>query len=158
MTPGFSNLEPALTENETFEMLRTCVGGVFGLPPADAPDKGKDDEVLDPNQREVREEHARMDTHTHLHSRTNTHPTCIRTRTHSTHRTSSTDTVLFRCRCASSETDVSRGASSLQALYSDTQQALQQLLRSALSREPTPDGLQGIFKVRQEGRQEPLPD
>ncbi|XP_062320743.1 maestro heat-like repeat-containing protein family member 1 isoform X1 [Osmerus eperlanus] len=78
------NLEPALTENETFEMLRTCVGGVFGLPPVDAPDKGKDDEVLDLKQRE--------------------------------------------------------------ALYLDTYQALHQLLRSALSKEPTPDGLQGIFK------------
>ena len=66
MTPGFSNLEPALTENETFEMLRTCVGGVFGLPPADAPDKGKDDEVLDPKQREVREGHTGARTPTQI--------------------------------------------------------------------------------------------
>ena len=43
-----------------------------------------------------------------------------------------------------------------QTLYSDTYQALHQLLRSALSREPTPDGLQGIFKVRQEGRRDPV--
>lgn len=78
------NLEPALTENESFEMLRTCVNGVFILPPVDTPDKGKDDEVLDFKQRE--------------------------------------------------------------ALYSATYGALYELLRSTLSRDPTPDGLQGIFK------------
>ncbi|XP_062395570.1 maestro heat-like repeat-containing protein family member 1 isoform X2 [Sardina pilchardus] len=47
------NLDPALTENENFELLRTCVSSVYCLPAVDAPDKGKDDEVLDPQQREV---------------------------------------------------------------------------------------------------------
>uniref|UniRef100_A0A4W5KCP0 Maestro heat-like repeat family member 1 n=1 Tax=Hucho hucho TaxID=62062 RepID=A0A4W5KCP0_9TELE len=49
------NLEPALTENENFEMLRTCLNGVYGLPPVNTPDKdrGKDEEALEPQQREV---------------------------------------------------------------------------------------------------------
>uniref|UniRef100_A0A8K9XAZ7 Maestro heat-like repeat family member 1 n=1 Tax=Oncorhynchus mykiss TaxID=8022 RepID=A0A8K9XAZ7_ONCMY len=48
------NLEPALTENENFDMLRTCLNGVYGLPPVNTPDKdrGKDEEVLEPQQRE----------------------------------------------------------------------------------------------------------
>eukprot|EP00063_Salmo_salar_P029281 XP_014004116.1 PREDICTED: maestro heat-like repeat-containing protein family member 1 [Salmo salar] len=49
------NLEPALTENENFDMLRTCLNGVYGLPPVNTPDKdrGKDEEVLEPQQREA---------------------------------------------------------------------------------------------------------
>ncbi|KAL0985276.1 hypothetical protein UPYG_G00154880 [Umbra pygmaea] len=54
------NLEPALTENEIFDMLQTCVNGVFRLPPVDTPDKdrGKDDELLDPKLREELYEHT----------------------------------------------------------------------------------------------------
>ncbi|XP_071252235.1 maestro heat-like repeat-containing protein family member 1 isoform X3 [Salvelinus alpinus] len=80
------NLEPALTENENFDMLRTCLNGVYGLPPVNTPDKdrGKDEEVLEPQQRE--------------------------------------------------------------ALYKDTFDALQELLRNILSRDLSPDGLQSVFK------------
>ncbi|KAK6327014.1 hypothetical protein J4Q44_G00026590 [Coregonus suidteri] len=80
------NLEPALTENDNFEMLRTCLNGVYGLPPLDTPDKdrGKDEEVLEPKQRE--------------------------------------------------------------ALYKDTFNALQELLRNILARDLSPDGLQSVFK------------
>ncbi|XP_006635903.2 maestro heat-like repeat-containing protein family member 1 isoform X1 [Lepisosteus oculatus] len=46
------NLEPALTENENFDMLRTCLNSVFGLPPVDA-DRGKDEEADDLQQREA---------------------------------------------------------------------------------------------------------
>ncbi|CDQ98946.1 unnamed protein product, partial [Oncorhynchus mykiss] len=81
-----SNLEPALTENENFDMLRTCLNGVYGLPPVNTPDKdrGKDEEVLEPQQRE--------------------------------------------------------------ALYKDTFNALQELLRNILARDLSPDGLQSVFK------------
>ncbi|XP_036821789.1 maestro heat-like repeat-containing protein family member 1 isoform X2 [Oncorhynchus mykiss] len=80
------NLEPALTENENFDMLRTCLNGVYGLPPVNTPDKdrGKDEEVLEPQQRE--------------------------------------------------------------ALYKDTFNALQELLRNILARDLNPDGLQSVFK------------
>ncbi|XP_055780682.1 maestro heat-like repeat-containing protein family member 1 isoform X2 [Salvelinus fontinalis] len=80
------NLEPALTENENFDMLRTCLNGVYGLPPVNTRDKdrGKDEEVLEPQQRE--------------------------------------------------------------ALYKDTFDALQELLRNILSRDLSPDGLQSVFK------------
>ncbi|XP_070989587.1 maestro heat-like repeat-containing protein family member 1 isoform X3 [Oncorhynchus clarkii lewisi] len=80
------NLEPALTENENFDMLRTCLNGVYGLPPVNTPDKdrGKDEEVLEPQQRE--------------------------------------------------------------ALYKDTFNALQELLRNILARDLSPDGLQSVFK------------
>lgn len=37
---------------------------------------------------------------------------------------------------------------SLQALYKDTLAALQELLKSVLAKDPTPDGLQNIFKVK----------
>ncbi|CAB1334802.1 unnamed protein product, partial [Coregonus sp. 'balchen'] len=75
-----------LTENDNFEMLRTCLNGVYGLPPLDTPDKdrGKDEEVLEPKQRE--------------------------------------------------------------ALYKDTFNALQELLRNILARDLSPDGLQSVFK------------
>lgn len=36
---------------------------------------------------------------------------------------------------------------SLQALYKDTLAALQELLKSVLAKDPTPDGLQNVFKV-----------
>jgi len=36
----------------------------------------------------------------------------------------------------------------LQALYKDTSAALQELLRSVLAKDPTPDGLQRVFKVK----------
>lgn len=35
-----------------------------------------------------------------------------------------------------------------QELYKDTLAALQELLKSVLARDPTPDGLQSVFKVR----------
>ncbi|XP_051999976.1 maestro heat-like repeat-containing protein family member 1 isoform X2 [Xyrauchen texanus] len=47
------NLDPPLTENENFDLLKTCLNGVYGLPTADTPDKGKDEEALDPKQREA---------------------------------------------------------------------------------------------------------
>ncbi|XP_043116564.1 maestro heat-like repeat-containing protein family member 1 [Puntigrus tetrazona] len=78
------NLDPPLTENENFDLLKTCLNGVYGLPSVDAPDKAKDEEALDPQQREV--------------------------------------------------------------LYSDTFNALHELLRNVLARDLSPDGLQSVFK------------
>ncbi|KAF6714412.1 Maestro heat-like repeat-containing protein family member 1 [Oryzias melastigma] len=78
-------LEPALTENESFDLLKVCVNSVFSLPPeTHTPEKIKDEDLLDPKQR--------------------------------------------------------------QALYKDTLAALQELLKSVLARDPTPDGLQNVFK------------
>ncbi|XP_061112015.1 maestro heat-like repeat-containing protein family member 1 [Conger conger] len=47
------NLEPALTENEKSDMLRTCLNSTFGLPPMEEPDRGKDGQALDPRARET---------------------------------------------------------------------------------------------------------
>ncbi|XP_041962834.1 maestro heat-like repeat-containing protein family member 1 isoform X1 [Alosa sapidissima] len=47
------NLDPVLTEVDNFDILRTCMNSVYCLPPLDTPDKGKEDEALDPQQREV---------------------------------------------------------------------------------------------------------
>ncbi|XP_033836281.1 maestro heat-like repeat-containing protein family member 1 isoform X2 [Periophthalmus magnuspinnatus] len=78
-------LDPALSENETFDLLKVCVNSVFSLPPeTHTPEKVKEEETLDPKQK--------------------------------------------------------------QTLYKDTLAALQDLLRSVLSRDPTPDGLQSVFK------------
>ncbi|XP_011483379.1 maestro heat-like repeat-containing protein family member 1 isoform X1 [Oryzias latipes] len=78
-------LEPALTENESFDLLKVCVNSVFSLPPeTHTPEKIKEEDFLDPKQR--------------------------------------------------------------QALYKDTLAALQELLKSVLARDPTPDGLQNVFK------------
>uniref|UniRef100_A0A3B4BDL5 Uncharacterized protein n=1 Tax=Periophthalmus magnuspinnatus TaxID=409849 RepID=A0A3B4BDL5_9GOBI len=79
-------LDPALSENETFDLLKVCVNSVFSLPPeTHTPEKVKEEEILDPKQKQ-------------------------------------------------------------QTLYKDTLAALQDLLRSVLSRDPTPDGLQSVFK------------
>ncbi|XP_036439698.1 maestro heat-like repeat-containing protein family member 1 isoform X1 [Colossoma macropomum] len=47
------NLDPPLTENENFDMLKTCINGVYGLPTLEAVEKAKDEEALDPQQRET---------------------------------------------------------------------------------------------------------
>ncbi|XP_018618550.2 maestro heat-like repeat-containing protein family member 1 isoform X3 [Scleropages formosus] len=47
------NLDPVLTENENFDMLRTCLNSAYGLPPAEVVEGNKEDEVLDPQQREA---------------------------------------------------------------------------------------------------------
>lgn len=47
------NLEPPLNENENFDMLKTCINGVYGLPTVEVMEKGKEEEVLDPQEREV---------------------------------------------------------------------------------------------------------
>ncbi|XP_054898054.1 maestro heat-like repeat-containing protein family member 1 isoform X1 [Poeciliopsis prolifica] len=79
------SLDPPLSENESFDLLKVCVNGVFSLPPdTHTPEKTKDEEILDPKQRKV--------------------------------------------------------------LYKDTLAALQELLRSILARDPSPDGFQSIFK------------
>ncbi|XP_034468232.1 maestro heat-like repeat-containing protein family member 1 isoform X1 [Hippoglossus hippoglossus] len=78
-------LDPALSENESFDLLKICVNSVFSLPPeTQTPEKIKEDEVLDPKKRK--------------------------------------------------------------ALHRDTLAALQELLRSVLAKDPTPDGLQNVFK------------
>ncbi|KAI2655146.1 Maestro heat-like repeat-containing protein family member 1 [Labeo rohita] len=84
LTQACRNLDPLLTENENFDLLKTCLNGVYGLPTVDTPDKAKDEEALDPQQREV--------------------------------------------------------------LYSDTFNALHELLRNVLARDLSPDGLQSVFK------------
>ncbi|XP_066539071.1 maestro heat-like repeat-containing protein family member 1 isoform X3 [Hoplias malabaricus] len=47
------NLDPSLTENENFDMLKACLNGVYGLPPLESTEKVKDEEALDPQQREA---------------------------------------------------------------------------------------------------------
>ncbi|XP_056141693.1 maestro heat-like repeat-containing protein family member 1 [Lampris incognitus] len=78
-------LDPPLSENENFDLLKVCVSSVFSLPAeTHTPEKTKEEETLDPKQR--------------------------------------------------------------QALYQDTLAALQELLKRVLAKDPTPDGLQSIFK------------
>ncbi|KAM9723202.1 maestro heat-like repeat-containing protein family member 1 isoform 1-T1 [Menidia menidia] len=78
-------LDPSLSENESFDLLKVCVNSVFSLPPeTHTPEKSKEEEILDPKQRKV--------------------------------------------------------------LYKDTMAALQELLKSVLARDTTPDGLQSVFK------------
>ncbi|XP_031729629.1 maestro heat-like repeat-containing protein family member 1 isoform X1 [Anarrhichthys ocellatus] len=78
-------LDPALSENDNFDLLKVCVNSVFSLPPeTHTPEKMKEEEMLDPKQRK--------------------------------------------------------------ALYKDTLAALQELLKSVLAKDPTPDGLQSVFK------------
>ncbi|XP_075937475.1 maestro heat-like repeat-containing protein family member 1 isoform X1 [Anarhichas minor] len=78
-------LDPALSENDNFDLLKVCVNSVFSLPPeTHTPEKMKEEETLDPKQRK--------------------------------------------------------------ALYKDTLAALQELLKSVLAKDPTPDGLQSVFK------------
>ncbi|KAM9310205.1 maestro heat-like repeat-containing protein family member 1 isoform 2-T2 [Pholidichthys leucotaenia] len=79
------SLDPTLNENESFDLLKVCVNGVFSLPPeTDTPERIKEEDILDPKQRKE--------------------------------------------------------------LYKNTMAALQQLLKSVLARDPTPDGLQHVFK------------
>ncbi|XP_028837282.1 maestro heat-like repeat-containing protein family member 1 isoform X2 [Denticeps clupeoides] len=47
------NLDPPLAESETFDVLRTCLNGMFALPPVDAADRAKDEESLEPQQKQV---------------------------------------------------------------------------------------------------------
>lgn len=50
----FRPLEPTLSENESFDLLKVCVNSVISLPPeTHTPEKNKEDEVLDPKQRKV---------------------------------------------------------------------------------------------------------
>lgn len=58
LTQTFRNLDPPLSENENFDLLKTCLNGVYGLPTVDTLDKAKDEEALDPQQREVRIKYA----------------------------------------------------------------------------------------------------
>lgn len=52
--PCFRPLEPILSENESFDLLKVCVNSVISLPPeTHTPEKNKDDEILDPKQRKV---------------------------------------------------------------------------------------------------------
>ncbi|XP_060777885.1 maestro heat-like repeat-containing protein family member 1 isoform X2 [Neoarius graeffei] len=50
---NLNTLDPPLTENENFDMLKTCINGVFGLPTLDMVEKAKDEEVLEPQEREA---------------------------------------------------------------------------------------------------------
>uniref|UniRef100_A0A3B4G2D9 Maestro heat like repeat family member 1 n=1 Tax=Pundamilia nyererei TaxID=303518 RepID=A0A3B4G2D9_9CICH len=78
-------LDPPMSENENFDLLKVCINSVFCLPAeTNTPEKTKEEEPLDPKQRK--------------------------------------------------------------ALYKDTLAALQELLKSVLAKDPTPDGLQNIFK------------
>lgn len=78
-------LDPPMSENENFDLLKVCINSVFCLPAeTNTPEKTKEEEPLDPKQRK--------------------------------------------------------------ALYKDTLAALQELLKSVLAKDPTPDGLQNVFK------------
>ncbi|XP_063342108.1 maestro heat-like repeat-containing protein family member 1 isoform X1 [Pelmatolapia mariae] len=78
-------LDPPMSENENFDLLKVCINSVFSLPAeTHTPEKIKEEEPLDPKQRK--------------------------------------------------------------ALYKDTLAALQELLKSVLAKDPTPDGLQNVFK------------
>ncbi|XP_054638550.1 maestro heat-like repeat-containing protein family member 1 isoform X4 [Dunckerocampus dactyliophorus] len=78
-------LDPTLSENESFDLLKVCVNSVFSLPlETHTPEKTKEEEILDPKQRK--------------------------------------------------------------ALYKDTSAALHELLNSVLTKDPTPDSLQSVFK------------
>lgn len=47
-------LDPPLTENDAFDLLKDCVNSVFSLPPeTHMPERTKDDDVLDPKQRQM---------------------------------------------------------------------------------------------------------
>ncbi|XP_061806331.1 maestro heat-like repeat-containing protein family member 1 isoform X1 [Nerophis lumbriciformis] len=47
-------LDPALSENETFDLLKVCVTSVFSLPlETHTPEKTKEEEILDPKQRKA---------------------------------------------------------------------------------------------------------
>ncbi|KAJ3597626.1 hypothetical protein NHX12_001144, partial [Muraenolepis orangiensis] len=47
-------LDPPLGEKESFDLLKMCVGTVFALPPVThTPEKTKDEDVLDPQQRQA---------------------------------------------------------------------------------------------------------
>lgn len=50
---NLNTLDPPLADSETFEMLKTCINGVFGLPTLEMVEKAKDEEVLDPQEREI---------------------------------------------------------------------------------------------------------
>lgn len=65
--------------------------------------------------------------------------------------------TFVSCTCQNISVTISRNyyairltcpGKSVQALYKDTLAALQELLKSVLAKDPTPDGLQSIFKVR----------
>ncbi|TMS10960.1 Maestro heat-like repeat-containing protein family member 1 [Larimichthys crocea] len=78
-------LDPPLSENESFDLLKVCVNSVFSLPPeTHTPEKTKEEEILDPKQRKT--------------------------------------------------------------LYKDTLAALHELMKSLLAGDPTPEGLQSVFK------------
>ncbi|TKS81744.1 Maestro heat-like repeat-containing protein family member 1 HEAT repeat-containing protein 7A [Collichthys lucidus] len=78
-------LDPPLSENESFDLLKVCVNSVFSLPPeTHTPEKTKEEEILDPKQRKT--------------------------------------------------------------LYKDTLAALHELMKSVLTGDPTPEGLQSVFK------------
>ncbi|KAK1795222.1 hypothetical protein P4O66_010397, partial [Electrophorus voltai] len=47
------NLDPPLMENEQFDMLKTSINGMYGLPALEMAKKAKDDDGLDPLQREA---------------------------------------------------------------------------------------------------------
>ncbi len=88
----------------------------------DTLDKAKDEEALDPQQREVRIKYACIYTclGTSLLS-----PVCFK------HK------VCFSLQCVFP-----------QVLYSDTFNALHELLKNVLARDLNPDGLQSVFKVK----------
>lgn len=46
-------MDPPLADNETFQMVKTCINAVFGLPSLEMVEKAKDEEVLDPQEREI---------------------------------------------------------------------------------------------------------
>lgn len=94
------------------------MSSVFSLPPdAHTPEKVKEEEILDPKQRQV-------------------------------YFLSLGSSYILTQFLFLNFIIVSRPVKSVQALYTDTLAALQELLKSVLARDPTPDGLQSVFKVK----------
>lgn len=134
-----------LSENESFDLLKVCVNSVLSLPPeTHTPEKTKEEDILDPKQRKVKQSRRRC-VHTHI---PNLVPhLCFNTvlRRHTKLWKMHTFSAFYKCNLAVKLTCTEN---SIQALYKDTLAALQELLKSVLARDPTPDGLQSVFKVR----------
>lgn len=123
-------LEPALSENESFDLLKVCVNNVISLPPeTHTPEKTKDEETLDPKQRKVNLKTVHtFEGRSYLKNVYTTYSETIQK-------------IIFKLKLTLPDPG-------MQALYKETLAALRELLKSVLAKDPTPDGLQSVFKVK----------